>query len=348
MKHSLAKIFSKRQDTATVVIAEIGVNHNGDMDQAIRMIDQAKAAGADVVKFQTFKTELLISRHQPKMPYQVKTAKETNQFDMLKKLELNLLQHKKLIAYCRKTQIDFLSTPYDPESAALLVQLGLKALKVASTDTTNLPFLRYLRSLGLPLILSTGVSAMDEVECVMREFDKNYPLALLHCVSNYPCPLGELNLRCIRTYQEKFGRPTGFSDHSASLDVGAFAVCAGARILEKHFTLDKNASGPDHAASLTFAELKDYIGQVRKVESLLGDGQKRITKSESQIKPHMQKSLVAKRPLKRGKILREADLWTMRPATGISPLAVDMVMGKRLKKKKGRFEQILLRDLEDA
>lgn len=348
MKSSLVKIFDPRLNVPTVVIAEIGVNHNGDLDKALLLIEQAKEAGADVVKFQSFKTELLIRRDQPKMPYQEARAQEANQFDMLKKLELDESQHRKVMAHCRKVGIDFLSTPYDTQSADLLKSLGAEAIKVASTDTTNVPFLRYLRKLGLPIILSTGVSSQAEVERVMAEFKPTDHLALLHCVSNYPCPLGELNLRCIRSYQERFQCPVGFSDHSASLEVGAYAVASGARILEKHFTFDKTAPGPDHAASFTQEELKSYIEKVRDVEFMLGDGHKKVTASEIWIKPHMQKSLVARSMLEAGKALSEADLWTMRPATGVSPLDIDLVVGKRLKNAKQPLEQILLEDLEDA
>jgi len=348
MKSSLAKIFDQRINVPTVVIAEIGVNHNGDLQRALMLIEQAKEAGADVVKFQSFRTELLIKADQPKMPYQEERAREANQFDMLKKLELNEDQHKKIMAHCRKVEIDFLSTPYDTQSADLLKSLGSEAVKVASTDTTNVPFLRYLKKLGLPIILSTGVTAKSEVERVMKEFDRGDQLALLHCVSNYPCPVEELNLRCIRSYQEQFHCPVGFSDHSASLDVGAYAVAAGARILEKHFTFDKSASGPDHAASFTRDELKIYIQRVREVEVMLGDGQKTVTPSESAIKSHMQKSLVARSSLKSGQFLTETDLWTMRPATGLSPLDIDAVVGKRLRNSKEPFQQILLEDLEDV
>ena len=336
--------------TGAYIIAEIGINHNGDMNKAFSLIDDAKKSGADAVKFQTFKTEWLILKSQAKMPYQVKGAKESNQYDMLKKVELNREQHQELINYCREASIGFISTPYDGESAAMLKDLGVEILKVASTDTTNISFLRFLKSLNTRLIISTGVTEMDELKKAMDVFKENDfgRIALLHCVSNYPAPLNELNLRCISTLKQRFNCSVGFSDHTAELDTGAHAVYAGAEILEKHLTFDKEAPGPDHAASITCDELKEYVERVRQAEVILGDGIKRVMPSEEKIKLHMQKSIVAKKDLCIGRVVERSDLWTMRPATGISALHFDDVVGKRLTKDKGRFEQILDEDIEDA
>lgn len=343
-------IFDKDLDKI-YIIAEIGINHNGDLKKAVYLINRAKAAGADAVKFQTFKSELLVSQRAPKMPYQIRTPQEReNQFDMLKKMELDREQHIELINYCRKLAINFISTPYDTDSADMLAELGVEVLKVASTDTTNIPFLRHLKFLNIPLIVSTGVTDIEELKKAMEIFvhDESYKIALLHCISNYPAPPEELNLRCIRGLEEIFSWPVGFSDHTASVDTGAYAACAGAHILEKHFTFDKNASGPDHAASLEPDELKLYISKVREVEKCLGDGEKRITASERNIKPHMQKSIVARYDIAQGQIITESNLWTMRPATGISPLSIDQLIGKKLRRPKLKFQQIAWEDLEDA
>ena len=333
------------------IIAEIGINHNGDLEKALYLIEKAKASGADAVKFQTYKTELLLPRNEPKMPYQTGSSQEAeSQFDMLKKAELSKEQHKELMRHCHKHAIDFLSTAYDIDSANMLAELGVQALKVASTDTTNIPFLRYLKRLNTPLIISTGVTDFQELTKAMDVFThtRDCKLALLHCISAYPAPLQELNLRCITRLEEAFSYPVGFSDHTASIDTGAYAVCAGARLLEKHFTFDKTAPGPDHPASLLPRELKSYVDRVRQVEQYLGDGEKRITPSERITKPRMQKSIVAGHDLARGEVITESSLWTMRPATGISPLSVDQIIGKKLTKPKARFEQIQWEDLEDG
>lgn len=335
----------------TFIIAEAGINHNGDIDAAKKLITLASLAGADAVKFQSFDTALLMPHNEPKMPYQIRNENEIeNQFDMIRRTELDRNDHIKLINHCRSQNIEFISTPYDIKNAEMLIGLGVRILKIASTDVNNIPFLRRLKSLKIPLIISTGLTPMDELKKIMGVFvsDKDSQIALLHCVSDYPAPIGELNLNCIKTMENQFECPVGFSDHTVSVDVGAYAVCAGAGILEKHFTLDKMAEGPDHAASLTPDELKIYINKVREAEKALGDSEKRIAPCEKMIKPSMQRSLVAAVDISRGKIIKEEDLWAMRPATGISPLFVDDVVGKKLKNAKRKFEQIRWEDLEDA
>lgn len=331
------------------VIAEIGINHNGDMERARFLIDAAKAAGADAAKFQSFKTELLIRPTQEKMPYQqINDVNPETQFEMLKRVELTREQHVDLMAYCKKVGIDFFSTPYDNFSALMLKEIGSDRLKVASTDTTNLPFLRYLVSLGLEIILSTGVTEMDELRQVMKSLKPKFPgqIKLLHCVSNYPAPLHEINLKVIEQFKEEFQCSVGFSDHTDDLVVGGFAVMAGAEILEKHFTFDKNAPGPDHKASLLPDELKIYVDNIRKAEKCLGDGIKKVTASEREIKRHMQKSLVANGNLPSGKVITEEDLWAMRPAEGISPLKIDSVVGKKLTKPVTKFAPIQWENLQ--
>jgi sialic acid synthase SpsE len=265
---------------------------------------------------------------------------------MLKKVELSKEQHIFLMEHCRSAGIKFISTPYDQDSARLLCDLGVDVIKVASTDTTNIPFLRFLRSLGKPLILSTGVTALEELDVVMKVFE-NDPLLviLMHCVSYYPAPIEQLNLKAINTLGHRFKRPVGFSDHSASLSSGAWAVAAGAIMLEKHFTFDKTAWGPDHAASLDPQELRTYIANARQTHQAMGDGIKRVMPCEAPVKSHMQKGIVAGQDLPAGHKLQPQDLWTMRPVAGFSALDFDKLVGRTLKTAKRKFEPIYDKDI---
>lgn len=314
------------------VIAEIGINHCGDMAIAHRLIDAAAAAGADAAKFQSFRTELLVRRDAERMPYQTAArCGAVSQFEMLKRTELSPEQHRELMAHCRRRGIDFLSTPYDEPSLRMLAEMGVGAIKIASTDVTDRLFLRKVAAAGLPVICSSGVSALWEVTLAVETLrDGGAPVALLHCVSNYPTPEHEVNLRVIGALAAAFSLPAGFSDHTLSLDMGAWAVLAGARIVEKHVTFDKAAVGPDHAASLTAEEFTTYVGRIRAAETALGDPHKRIQPSERAVKVQMQKSLVAARDLPAGAVIDADDLATMRPAAGISPVLVDQVIGRRL------------------
>jgi sialic acid synthase SpsE len=273
---------------------------------------------------------------------------------MLKKVELDWPSHLRLQELCRDLVIDMISTPYDRDSVDLLVELGLSELKVASTDTTNVPFLRYLErvetSPPTSIILSTGCTSLEELDRSMTVFagPSRDRVVLMHCVSYYPAPLDQLNLRAVRELEARYGVPTGFSDHTDDVHVGAWAVAAGARILEKHFTFDKHATGPDHRASLTPGELREYIANVRRVSPALGDGVKRVAACEEPVKPRMQKSLVASRALEKGAVLTADDLREMRPATGISPQQVDEVVGRRLRHPKGALDELHWDDLESA
>lgn len=344
-------ILEKKISSGVYIIAEIGINHCGKLDKAIYLIDQAVRCGADAVKFQTFNTGTLVRQDEIKMPYQIRSSENAEtQFEMLKKVELDRKSHVCLMDHCAKRNIDFISTPYDTESADMLVELGVKILKVASTDTNNLPFLRYLKSLDVPLIISTGVTEMWELVRIIEIFKvkPSAEVALLHCVSNYPAPLEDLNLHCILYLETVFGYPVGFSDHSDSIDVGAYAVAAGAKIVEKHFTFDKSAPGPDHKSSLVPDEFTQYVEKVRTVERCLGQHYKHVAPSERKIKNAMQKSIVARNLLKKGTVLDESNLWTMRPANGISPLYFDEIVGKKLNKNKKRFEPIKWSDLDEA
>lgn len=338
-----------REAKSTYVIAEVGVNHDGDLGKAVYLLEQAAQAGADAVKFQTFKTELLVRARQERMPYQVASdGGDRTQFEMLRALELGHREHALLRDRAKALGLDFISTPYDAPSAAFLAALPVDALKIASTDAGNIPLLRQVAGYGLPVIYSTGVSALWEVVKAVEEglagLDRR-KLTVLHCVSNYPAPQDELNLRVMARFAALFDCAVGFSDHSASLLMGAYAVCAGASVLEKHFTHDKAAAGPDHQASLEPGELREYIARVREAERALGDGVKRVQPSERAIKPHMQKSLTAARALTAGRLLEAGDLSSMRPADGISPLFVDEVVGRRLAVDKAPGDPLFWRDL---
>ncbi len=338
-----------KEMNSVYIIAEVGINHNGQLSRARELIDVAVNAGADAVKFQTFKTEKLVRPDEPKMPYQVENAGDVqNQYDMLKQVELNKSQHVELIGYCRERGLDFISTPYDEESADLLAELEVDAIKTASTDTTNIPFLQHVATLGLPVIYSTGLSPMWEIVKAVNEAFVDLSrsrLTILHCVSNYPAPLNELNLRCIEQISRLFNCRAGFSDHSGSLLTGAYAVCAGASVIEKHITFDKNAPGPDHQASLDGGEFARYVKHIREAEIALGDGIKRVQPSEEAVKKRMQKSLVAARKIKAGTVLTPALLSAMRPAEGISPLFFSDVIGTRLVRDKAKNEVIRWEDL---
>ena len=315
------------------IIAEAGVNHNGDMNLAHRLIDQAAAAGADAVKFQGFVTEEVMLLDVPKANYQVvTTGKLDSQYNMVKPLELSGDQQMELKAHCDRTGILYLCTPYDNTSIDLLDRMGVAAFKVASTDTTNIPFLRYMAGKGRPVLLSTGMSTLGEVELAietLRDGGLNEKIILLHCISEYPAPVNEVNLRAMQTMRQAFGVPMGFSDHTPGIGASPWAVALGACVIEKHFTLDRTLPGPDHQSSLVSSELVELIKTIRLVESALGDGIKRIMPSELPNKPLMQKSLVAKRTISVGQLIRAEDLTCKRPGTGLSPIWFDRVIGKR-------------------
>ena len=255
------------------IIAEAGVNHNGDFDLALKLIDEAAGAGVDAVKFQSFKTENLILNNIEKAPYQkITTGEEETQFGMLKKLEMPLEKMKQLKAYAEDKGLIFLSTPFDEESMEELDEIGIEAFKVASTDTTNISFLRKIARKGKPIILSTGMCDMDEIDQAVSEIKKyNTQLVLLQCTANYPIKDEDANLNIIPLLQERYEVISGYSDHSTGVGAAPYAVPLGAKVIEKHFTLDKNMKGPDHKASLIPAELKELVLQIRKVEKYCGD-----------------------------------------------------------------------------
>jgi N-acetylneuraminate synthase len=313
------------------VIAEAGVNHNGDVNLALRLIEAAAAAGADAVKFQAFVTEELTTRNTQKAPYQVAAVGAGAQYDMLKALELGADDHVTLRRQCDALGILYLCTPYDHPSADLLERLDIAAFKIGSTDTTNIPFLRHIAAKGRPVLLSTGMSTLPEVEAAvltLKQGGLDGRIALLQCTTEYPAPLNELNLRAIRTLRKTFGCPVGFSDHSGRIEVAAWAVAAGACVIEKHLTLDKTMAGPDHRASLEPPELAQLVREVRLVEEAMGDGVKRPMPSELPNKTVIQKSLVARRRIEAGEVVTAADLACKRPAVGVPPSWFDRAVGQ--------------------
>lgn len=319
------------------IIAEAGVNHNGDIKLAHKLIDAAAKAGADAVKFQSFVAEDIVTPQAAKADYQVQTTGDgSGQFDMLKKLELSGDQQAELKAHCEKADILYLCTPYEEKSADLLEHIGVAAYKIASTDTSNIPFLRYLARKDIPVILSTGMSTLCEVEESIIELKLHgldEKIIILQCTSEYPSPVKDINLRAMKTMELAFGCPVGFSDHTPGIGASPWAVAAGACVIEKHFTLDRNMTGPDHRASIEPNELTELVKTIRDVESALGEGIKRPMPTELPNKIRMQKSLVATRSLAAGEIIREIDLTCKRPGSGLPPKLFDRVIGNKTAKE---------------
>lgn len=313
------------------IIAEAGVNHNGRLDLALKLCDIAKEAGVDAVKFQTWKTENIVTASARQAAYQTEnTGVEESQYDMLKKLELSYAQFEEIQQYCKKIGIDFLSTPDEEESLEFLMKtLHLPLVKIGSGEVTNIPYLRTIASYKKPIILSTGMSNLAQVAMAYDTLLKaGAPsVSLLHCTTNYPCPYDEVNLRAIQTLKDAFKCQVGYSDHTMGTEVPVAAVAMGAEIIEKHFTLDRNMEGPDHKASLEPQELKFMVQQIRHIESALGDGIKRPNKSEAENAKVVQKSILAKRPIKKGELLKTDNLTVKRAGEGISSVHWDVVVG---------------------
>lgn len=317
------------------IIAEAGVNHNGDLNTAKKLIDEASKAGADAVKFQSFKADKLVTKDAEKASYQKSTTgKEENQYQMLNKLELNYENHKDLIEYCKQKNIMFLSSPFDLESINLLEDLGIDVFKIPSGEITNLPYLEKIGFLGKKTILSTGMSTLGEIEealTVLKEKGAG-DITVLHCNTEYPTPMEDVNLNAMNTIKNAFKVKVGYSDHTPGIEVAIAAVALGARVIEKHFTLDKSMEGPDHKASLEPDELKVMVKSIRNIEKALGDGIKIPSRSELKNKDIARKSIVAKSPIKKGQIFSEENLSTKRPAKGISPMKWYEVIGKVAKR----------------
>ena len=331
--------------TRTMIIAEAGVNHNGSMEFAKRLIDAASEADVDYVKFQTFKAENLLTEYAEKAPYQREaTGAEESQFEMIKKLELSKEMHTALKAYCEKKNVKFVSSPFDVKSLDLLVELGVDFIKVPSGEIINFPFLKAIGKTALPVILSTGMSTLADVEAAMHVLIENgtRDLTLLHCNTEYPTPYDDVNLKAMDTLRESFKVPVGYSDHSLGIEVPIAAVARGAVVIEKHFTLDKTLPGPDHRASLDPSELKAMVQAIRNVESCLGDGIKKPSKSEKRNMRIARKSIVAKCDIELGEVFSDQNLSVKRPGTGISPMQWEQVVGKKAAKAFKKDELIEL------
>jgi N,N'-diacetyllegionaminate synthase len=317
------------------IIAEAGVNHNGNMDLALEMVEAASKAGANAIKFQTFRAETLVTRTATKANYQKETSgSDESQFDMLKRLELDLDSHNKLMAHCRKNKIDFLSTPFDLTTIDLLSGIGLSTWKIPSGDITNLPYLKKIGALKQQVILSTGMADLGEIEDALDILEnagtsrKN--ITVLHCNTEYPTPMQDVNLRAMLTIQQAFpGIQVGYSDHTLGIEVPIAAVAMGATEIEKHFTLDRNLPGPDHKASLEPAELSAMIQSIRNIETALGHGIKKPSPSETANLAVARKSIVASRPITAGEVFTEENLTVKRPGSGISPMRWYEILGKK-------------------
>jgi N,N'-diacetyllegionaminate synthase len=317
------------------VIAEAGVNHNGDLELARKLIDVAVEAGADAVKFQTFHADHLVTPQAPKAAYQLQTTGETeSQLEMLRRLELSPSAHRELQSYCNERKIIFLSTPFDEQAVDFLDELGVPAFKISSGDLTNSPLLEHIAGKGKPVILSTGMAELGEVieaVSVLSAAGCENPI-LLHCVSNYPADAAEVNLRAMQTIRAAFNVPVGFSDHTEGIDVALAAVALGACVIEKHFTLDRALPGPDHRASLEPAGLRQLVQSIRRVETALGDGRKKPSASELETARVARRSLVAAQDIPAGVTLERKLVVLRRPGTGMSPAMLAEIVGRRARR----------------
>lgn len=321
------------------VIAEAGVNHNGDDSLALKLVETAAACGADAVKFQTFSADSLVTQGAEKAEYQKRETGDGDQYSMLKALEMSDALHRKLVERCADLGIEFMSTPFDEKAAEFLIELGMRRIKVPSGEITNLPFLEFLAAKGLPLILSTGMASLQEIvvavetirttrmQCGYQEPLAQF-LTILHCTSNYPAQCSDVNLRAMQTIASEIGVPVGYSDHTLGLAVSTAAVALGAVVIEKHFTLDRSLPGPDHNASLTPEELKQLIDQIRDVEVALGSPLKQPTASELPVRDLVRRSVTALIPIKAGAEIKFEALGLRRPGTGIAPADLSSVVGK--------------------
>jgi N,N'-diacetyllegionaminate synthase len=330
---------------SVLIIAEAGVNHNGDMQMARQLIDAAAEAGADLVKFQTFRADRLVTTSARKAAYQMATtAAEESQHEMIRRLELSEAMHGDLIAHCRQSKIEFFSTAFDLESLDYLMSLGMARIKVPSGEITNLPYLRKIGGFGKEVILSTGMSNLGEIEAAIDALEKagtsRQRIIVLHCNTEYPVPMAEVNLRAMRSIGEAFGVKVGFSDHTEGIEIAIAAVALGATVIEKHFTLDRNLPGPDHRASIEPDELGRMIRSIRNVELAMGDGIKRPSVSEERNRPIARKSLVAARKVTKGELFTAENLTAKRPGTGISPMDWDKILGQLANRDYGADELI--------
>ena len=316
------------------IISEIGVNHNGDIKLAKKMIEESKNAGADAVKFQTFTAESLVSRLTPKVKYQKTTTnKNESHYEMIKSLEISKADHIELINFCKENQIEFMSTPYDIESAKFLNKAGVEKFKTASADIVDIPLHQYLAETGKPVIISTGMSTLDEIDQVVEiyKLKNNLNVTLLHCVSNYPCNHESLNLSVITLLRNRYDLNVGYSDHAEGFLPAVAAVILGSTVIEKHFTIDKGLAGPDHKASSSPSEFKELVNSVRLAEKFIGKPRKEIQEEEKEMRLISRKSIFYSRNLKKGHIIKNEDLTLKRPGTGLYAKKINEIIGSKLK-----------------
>lgn len=315
----------------TLIIAEAGVNHNGSIEMAKQLIDAAAIAGVDYVKFQTFKAEKLVTKDAKQADYQQRNAADDSQYSMLKKLELSEAQHEELIAYCMEKGVKFLSTAFDMESVEYLHSLRLGLWKIPSGEITNYPYLKAIAQYGKPVILSTGMCEMEDVQnavdVLCKHGLKKEQITVLHCNTEYPTPMQDVNLKAMQEIKDAIGVKVGYSDHTQGIEVPIAAVALGAEVIEKHFTLDRTLPGPDHKASLEPNELKAMVDAIRNIEQALGDGRKHVSESERKNMAIARKSIVAARDINHGEMLTEDNLCVKRPGNGISPMRWEDVIG---------------------
>ena len=321
----------------TLIIAEAGVNHNGDMSIAKKLIEVAADSGADLVKFQTLNANRMVTSTAAKAEYQLLlTNSSETQHSMLKKLELSEEMHRELIAHSALFNIEFFSTGFDIDSVDMLVGLGQRLFKIPSGEMTNLPYLRHIGQFGKTVILSTGMSTMNEIATAIEILEKSgtsrSKITVLHCTTAYPVPFSDVNLHAMQSIHNMLNVSVGYSDHTLGIEISVAAVALGAAIIEKHFTIDRNLPGPDHKASLEPAELKEMVRSIRNIEEALGDGVKRVMPSEIMNRAIARKSIVATRPISAGQVFTEENLTTKRPGTGISPMLWDSVMGSQARR----------------
>lgn len=319
---------------STLIIAEAGVNHNGSMHKAKQLIKKAAEAEVNFVKFQTFSADRLVTKTAKKAAYQVqKTANFESQHTMIKKLELSRKMHEELISCCQQEGIGFLSSGFDTQSIDMLVELGQDRFKIPSGEITNLPFLRHIGRFGKPVILSTGMANLEEIEAALKVIESSgtnrQKITVLHCNTEYPTPIGDVNLKSMLTIREKFGIDVGYSDHTLGVEIPVAAVALGASTIEKHFTLDRNLPGPDQSSSLEPYELKTMVKMIRNIEKALGDGNKIPSPSELKNISATRKSLIAATTIRTGEKFSEHNLTVKRPGLGISPMHWDDILGKR-------------------
>jgi N-acetylneuraminate synthase len=331
-----------------IIIAEIGVNHNGNVRLAKQMIKKAKKSGADVVKFQTFFADEFVKISAKKAKYQLlRTSKKENHYDMIKRLELKKSDFIKIKKYCDQNKIEFLSTPYDVKSVELLEELNVKRYKIASADLVDMVLHKRILSTKKPLILSVGMSTISEIRKTIEFYKKKKmsKITLLHCVSNYPCSPKSLNLKTMLKLKKLFKLPVGFSDHSKGNSAAILAVGLGATMIEKHFTINKNLSGPDHKASASPKEFSTFVKTIREAEMIFGDDQKKCQLEEKEMRSIARKSITLKKSMKRGEIIRYRDIVMKRPGTGLNGQKINTVIGRKLKKNFKRDYQIRKQDL---